>query len=374
MKAETWHATFLIVECTIVVCLNTFLVVMIIFNRKLRSRKCNLFLVNLFLTHIIEGLVGIIRSSVLYSIIKDPTKVSMGVNLFTTAVILSYLTYIPVTLDRYVAIKHPFRYQHLTYKHVFLVNSLIWLTAIIFGATVFCFGMDSKVGDGITFAATLLMFVFCISANVSIYKVVQKQVKKLKVAPSIPDEEYIQQTSAMAPITLHTSVKEPKHNIDNSGTFKELVTEPRNDKGNSETCKQTTTTTDNQFATANVKKVEHNKNTGLKVKTRTREQSVANQKLNTRSLRSLRICTLIVVSFIICWTPHTLHDILKITNAFPQIVYSDSLLGRSTIFVAFCNGIIDPALYVFMNKDLKDLLKRFFSRVSNRVRTNTLQG
>ena len=204
MKAETWHLKFLIVESTVVVCLNTFLIITIIVNRKLRSRICNLFLANLFLAHIMEGLVGIMRSSVFYSIVKDPVKVSMGVNLFTTAVILSYLTYIPVTIDRYAAIKHPFRYQQLTYKHVILINSLIWLTAIIFGVTVFSLGMDSKVGDGITSGATLFMCVLCISANVSIYKVVKEQVKKLKVSPVISDDR-IQRTS-MTVSNLNTPV------------------------------------------------------------------------------------------------------------------------------------------------------------------------
>ena len=181
MKAETWHLTFLVAECSVVMCLNIFLVTIIVSNRKLRSRICNLFLANLFLVHIVEGLVGIMRSSILYSIPKDADKTSMGVNLFTMAVILSYLTYILVTLDRYVAIKHPFLYRQLTYKHVILINSAVWLISIIFGVTIFSLNMDSKVGDGITFGATLLMYALCISANVSIYQVVKIQVKKLKL-------------------------------------------------------------------------------------------------------------------------------------------------------------------------------------------------
>ena len=397
MKAETWHLTFLIVESTVVVCLNTFLVITIIINRKLRSRICNLFLTNLFLAHIMEGLVGIMRSSVFYSIVKDPVKVSMGVNLFTTAVILSYLTYIPVTLDRYAAIKHPFRYQQLTYQHVILINSLIWLTAIIFGMTVFSLGMDSKVGDGITSGATLFMCVLCISANVSIYKVVKEQVKKLKVSPVISDDR-IQRTS-MTVSNLNTPVIARSHKINHGIQQKSVTvsnlntpviarhndsfgiqqtsmltipnahtpgTAPENHKDNSEISKEAII--QDQRPTA---EQDTNKKTEW-VEIHTRKRSVAIQKLNTRSLRSLRICTLIVVSFIICWLPHTLHDILKITKAFPSIVYSDSLLARSTIFIAFCNGIIDPVLYVFMNRDLKELLKRFFRRVKNRARTNTL--
>ena len=342
MKAETWHLTFLVAECSVVMCLNIFLVAIIVSNRKLRSRICNLFLANLFLVHIVEGLVGILRSTILYSIPKDHDKVTMGVNLFTTAVILSYLTYIPVTLDRYVAIKHPFLYQQLTYKHVILINSAVWLISIIFGVTIFSLNMDSKVGDAITFGATLIMYALCISANVSIYQVVKIQVKKLKLKPAVPKKV---ETISMAVTRSNVS---------------SIKTNPRE---HSETSKE------RQHGHTN-----NNENTKEKEQAgRISEKTLSvTKRLNSRSLRSLRICTLIVASFIICWLPHTLHDILKITKAVPTIVYSDSMLARSTLVVAFCNGIIDPVLYVFVNRDLKGLLERFFRRVSNRSRTHTI--
>ena len=183
--SETWHLSLMSIECSIVVFLNAMLVLIIFSHRKLRSRLCNLFLVNLFAAHIVEGLVGILRSSVLYSIPKDPVKVRISVNLFTIAVIHSYLTYIPVTLDRYIAINYPFRYQQITCHHVALINGSVWFFSVLFGVVVFSVGIQSKVGDGITFAATLLMYALCVGANASIYRVVKTQVKKMKRIPTV---------------------------------------------------------------------------------------------------------------------------------------------------------------------------------------------
>ena len=102
MDVSQWHLLVLVIECSLVIILNIILIVIILLKRQLRSQICNLFLVNLFFAHILEGFVGVARSSFLYSPKKkDPEKVNLSVNFFTTAIILSYLTYIPVTLDRY---------------------------------------------------------------------------------------------------------------------------------------------------------------------------------------------------------------------------------------------------------------------------------
>uniref|UniRef100_A0A7M5XCD0 G-protein coupled receptors family 1 profile domain-containing protein n=2 Tax=Clytia hemisphaerica TaxID=252671 RepID=A0A7M5XCD0_9CNID len=91
------------------------------------------------------------------------------------------------------------------------------------------------------------------------------------------------------------------------------------------------------------------------------------QYLDARCIRSAKMCSVIVITFACCWTPHALHDLLKITNAAPSIVYSDSILARTTLVVAFLNGIIDPILYVTMNKSLKKQIGKFKRRILNTV-------
>ena len=139
-----------------------------------------MFLVNLFMAHILESMVGIARSTVLYTHVKVPAKVNLSVNLFTMATILSYLSNMPVTLDRYMAILHPFRYQNISCKHVIAINVLVWLAAIVFGSLAIFLEMSSKFGDAITFVMTVVMCVVLVVANLRIYRVVRQQATRLK--------------------------------------------------------------------------------------------------------------------------------------------------------------------------------------------------
>lgn len=180
MTSESWHIQIILTECSIVIILNTFLIFIILLRKQLRSRISNMFLINLFVAHIVESMVGIARSTVLYTHIKVPSKVNLSVNLFTTATILSYLSNMPVTLDRYMAILHPFRYQNMSWKHVIAINILVWLAAIVFGSLAIFLEMSSKFGDAITFMMTVVMCVVLAVANFRIYRVVRQQARRLK--------------------------------------------------------------------------------------------------------------------------------------------------------------------------------------------------
>lgn len=179
-SSGSWHIQIILTECSIVIILNTSLIFIILLRKKLRSRISNMFLINLFIAHILESIVGIARSTVLFTQIKVPSKVNLSVNLFTTATILSYLSNMPVTLDRYMAILHPFRYQNMSFKHVLMINFLVWVTAIVFGSLAIFLEMSSKFGDAITFVMTVVMCAVLVVANLRIYRVVRQQARRLK--------------------------------------------------------------------------------------------------------------------------------------------------------------------------------------------------
>lgn len=109
-----------------------------------------------------------------------------------------------------------------------------------------------------------------------------------------------------------------------------------------------------------------------KKKVSKKRQSSFNNNLDLRCVRSAKLCFTIVISFMACWTPHALHDILKITNTAPSIIYSDSVLARGTLFVAFFNGIVDPIIYVLMNRELKEHLEKFYRYIVRGVAGNKI--
>lgn len=104
------------------------------------------------------------------------------------------------------------------------------------------------------------------------------------------------------------------------------------------------------------------------------EKKQSNDNLDHRLVRSAKLCFTIVISFMVCWTPHALHDILKITNTAPSIIYSDSILARGTLFVAFFNGIVDPIIYVLMNRELKEHFEKFYRFIVRGVASNKINA
>jgi hypothetical protein len=371
--AEEWHLTVIKVQSMLVIILNTSLLIFIISKNSLRRKYSNWFLANLFFAHVIEGCVGYLRSSILYSNIKDAYKVSTAVNLFTISTVFSYLTYVPVILDRLFAVKFPFRYQMLKPNPVLSVIGLVWLFTIVFAVLAFTLKMNSRFGDMITISLTIVMFIILISANVLVYRIVRRQAEKIKKTFVQRNSEDVaalsatQNTSLPSSTIISTSTATEEHI--HSLHDKKLKKSPGVDfhflnqmqyRTEIMSSMKYTGVENNSLASHIGNSQETAKEQHSKSK---KSRSKGRKKINIldrRCVRSAYICTGIVISFMLCWIPHALHDLLKITNVAPSIIYSDSVLARTTIIIAFSNGIIDPIIYASMNKDIKKELRKLY--------------
>ena len=452
-----WHVQVIIAECSLVLVLNTSLMVTVVLNKGLRSRLSNLFLLNLFAAHIVESMVGLARSTVLFSEIKVPSKVNLSVNLFTAATLLSYLSNLPVTLDRYVAVLHPFHYQRMNWQHVLVVNSLVWCVSLVFSLFTVFLEMSSRIGDALTFALTVLMCVALVVVNVKIYRVVRQQTTQLKsiqlnsnvnisrnnineVKPTTQKLCFLSNHTEYAGETYHgqftrkinkanrkpiviekmedtkeeqttsnrvTSQNDRQQNnkggsfpnqaneigisdqlrngkVDNNGqaTGRSIsqdssnIINPDNKTMSTNNKKESiieridTTHSGNAIRMVSNNNYNNNNNRSNNNHSNSNNNNIKksnNRSLDIRCVRSAKLCAGIVVSFTICWTPHALHDILKITNSAPAIVYSDSVLARCTLVLAFFNGIVDPIIYVLMNRELKGQIQKLYRYVFNKV-------
>ena len=111
------------IQSTLIFLLNAALLVVIVTRKKLRCNKSYQFFVNLQLIHMMLGIACIITN--LYSLFGD--------HIINNALLLSmFCSLMVTTVDRFVAIKFPFRHKSLTSGGVILILSCSWVPTIIF--------------------------------------------------------------------------------------------------------------------------------------------------------------------------------------------------------------------------------------------------
>ena len=75
-----------------------------------------------------------------------------------------------------------------------------------------------------------------------------------------------------------------------------------------------------------------------------REQSI-------KLAKSIFVCLLIVMTFVLCWFPYLVHDILTLANIYEPS--SDKAFTMIVEVIALCNSGLDPIFYVLLNKNVK---------------------
>ena len=378
-----WHLVVIKTQCILIILLNALLLAFILCKKVLRRKYSNWFLANLFFAHVVEGCVGYTLCYIFYFKVRD-ADISIAIKSFTLSTVFSYLTYVPVTLDRLFAVKWPFRYQMMKTYRVLSVIGILWLLTIVFAILLFSLRINSRYGDMITVSLTIVMFTILISANVLVYKIVRRQTENIKktfvqcnshdvVVLTLPTSSStipnMSPPSNSVASSSNTSVDEENslHCNENKNKSPHTAFSPKlkeyksNEDFENLDYQCTSPVHSNREISTNTTVIEtlngqNSKSNSRNTKAKTKETSL----LDRRCVRSAYMCSGIVISFMLCWTPHALHDLLKITHAAPSIIYSDSVIARATFILAFCNGIIDPIIYVSMNRDIKRELKKLF--------------
>ena len=119
----------LIVESIISIIVNTVVISLIIAKRKLRVQHSNTLLVSLFLSYICIA----VSSFLIQSAINNKISLNFALNLLKMSLVSSALNHSLVTLDKYKAIKKPFKFQLETCSEArWKVLLYVWLPSTIF--------------------------------------------------------------------------------------------------------------------------------------------------------------------------------------------------------------------------------------------------
>ena len=119
----------LIIESIISIIINTIVISLIISKRKIRAQHSSTLLVSLFLSYICIA----VSSFLIQSTMSNKISLTFALNLLKMSLVSSALNHILATLDKYKAIKEPFKFQLETCSEARLkVLLFVWLPSTIF--------------------------------------------------------------------------------------------------------------------------------------------------------------------------------------------------------------------------------------------------
>lgn len=95
------------------------------------------------------------------------------------------------------------------------------------------------------------------------------------------------------------------------------------------------------------------------IKAKSRQARSRSKSDILRYTRATYICTGVVISYVLLWLPHMLHDILEFVDDSIKFNSSGGQYVMTTYVLAFSNSIIDPIIYISLNRSIKKEIKRF---------------
>ena len=141
-------------------------------NKTLNKNPSNLFLLSLFLSHIILGISGFIKAF---------RQSDYLINIIITSILAGFLSLVLVTIDRYVAIKYPFQHQKLTRFVAITVTFLVvWLPTSITIIYLLTLNLDIKFSQILCVAIILIAAMVLISTNIYVYSIARTHIKRIK--------------------------------------------------------------------------------------------------------------------------------------------------------------------------------------------------
>ena len=95
-------------------------------------------------------------------------------------------------------------------------------------------------------------------------------------------------------------------------------------------------------------------------RTNSRWASNLRGKKCSRNLKATYICIAIVMNFIVCWLPHCVHDIIKLTSSWLDSLYVDNIVDIVVTQLALLNSLSDPVLFICLSASTQKELKKLF--------------
>ena len=161
--------TFRLVQCVVAFVLNTLVVALILSCRKLVRKRSTKFFINLQAVHLILCVLETV--AVFHVLQKEAVIVSNGL------LVAMFLSMVVVTMDRFILITYPYRYEKLRTYHVAIAISTTWAVSVAFVVLAvafdvtqhFCTVMSTTLIAGSSLALSL--------SNLNIYRIAQRHAK-----------------------------------------------------------------------------------------------------------------------------------------------------------------------------------------------------
>lgn len=157
--------TFLFVQALLTLIINLALLAFLLKEPKLREKKSNKSFINLLIVHcflsILTMIAGFYTSST-----KRIFKNGILIQMFLCLMINS--------IDRYINIKYPFKYQSIPTKHVIMVSIISWLVPL---TSIVCSACIRMTAYHCTVVCTIMIVVattFLVITNINIYKIARR--------------------------------------------------------------------------------------------------------------------------------------------------------------------------------------------------------
>ena len=181
------------VESSVAIAINAFILVLILKSSKLRKATSNIFLINLIVADLVAASMALVVCLGHYAQKakrkewKEENAIELFMFVFTSTLITLLVAVILVTIDRFVAVVTPFRYQELfTRRKITILLATIWaIGGVILLAGLVCATLDDSktlevaksVLDIVLITISSAGVVFLIIANTVILRAIRKQLK-----------------------------------------------------------------------------------------------------------------------------------------------------------------------------------------------------
>lgn len=166
---KIWEVIFKI-QGSIIIILNTFVIIVIITHKKLRRKLCHKFLCSFLFVHLLIGIFSMAITNI--------AQFETDIDHITSMVIARLLNLLIVTMDRFICIKYPYRYQNFTTKNGICMILGAWLLAL--GYMPLSLLIEKRYTGAIVRMMLLIVaFLALVMTNAIVYDIVRKQIKKI---------------------------------------------------------------------------------------------------------------------------------------------------------------------------------------------------
>ena len=281
---------------SVIVLVNTVSILITLSKDEIRRKRSNKLFLSLLSSHLMLGLVLIIRSMILWFSNKNDKHSRIFRNAAAT---ISLCATISLAIDRFICITYPFRYSNLSKWFTNIIISVCWIVGIMYVIV----NMIVTNYNALVRPFRVLNVIAIITlpvCNALIFKESRKHIKHISASMVFRAD-----TNASKDYSMEASnSKEKNTSIDEDKSI------GRNEKASSEDLKKVI--------------------------------------ILKKEMRAAFICILLMTSYIVCWLPITVR--LFITTK------KDSYVTTFTEYLAMLNSIADPVIYVSLNSELRSVI------------------